>query len=87
MLRKLCIIFKKQASIDFGMIFCYYIYHMPANDNNSGQQEVMDQLKALGYIDPGAGSSVWQSVLAGFFSITSRLRRMFGKKDSEDDED
>ena len=50
------------------------------------QQEVMEQLKALGYIDPGAGSSMWQVMLASLLRFSARVRGLFGKN-SEQDED
>jgi len=43
------------------------------------ENEVMEQLQALGYIDPGAGSSMFQLLLGGFFKI-SRLFKSFFRK-------
>ncbi len=51
------------------------------------ESEVMEHLTALGYIDPGAGSSMWQLVLAGLLNIWMRITSIFRKKrDSDDDE-
>lgn len=54
---------------------------------------VMEQLEALGYIDPGAGSSAFQLMLGGFFkasrAVKSVLRRAlrFGRRDKSEKRD
>ena len=64
---------------------------MSNSHDGSSQDEVMQQLKALGYIDPGAGSSMLQIVLGGFFrfsgAVKSFFRKIFGLKPSEKIED
>jgi hypothetical protein len=50
------------------------------------RDEVHEQLKALGYIDPGAGSSIWQLVLARWFRLTSGIRKLFGGPPSGENE-
>lgn len=57
-----------------------------ADTQDESEQEVMEQLKALGYIDPGAGSSMWQVALAGFFGFMARIKSIF-KKSSSSEED
>ena len=39
----------------------------------------MEQLQALGYIDPGAGSSMTQLFLGGFFKISRAMKSFFRK--------
>ena len=50
--------------------------------NNEREEGVMEQLEALGYIDPGAGSSAFQLLLASFFRasriVKSFLRKVLG---------
>jgi len=57
---------------------------MPQDQQDSSRDEIVEQLKALGYVDPGAGSSMWQMMLGGFFRFTGGLRKLFGGKDDED---
>jgi len=59
---------------------------MSDGNRNDERGAVEEQLKALGYIDPGAGSSMWQLVLAGFFKMTAGFRKLFGgsRTDEED---
>ncbi|MEK7062569.1 MAG: hypothetical protein AAB946_00885 [Patescibacteria group bacterium] len=52
---------------------------MSNQENQSSKDETLEQLKALGYIDPGAGSSMWQIVLAGFFAVSSKIKNLFKK--------
>lgn len=47
--------------------------------HSNEEDEVMQQLDALGYIDPGAGSSMWQIILAGFFRMSARASSVFKK--------
>lgn len=47
----------------------------------------MEQLRALGYVDPGAGSSMWQIMLAGFFGVSARIKKFFLRRNSKDQED
>jgi len=47
--------------------------------DSSEENEVMQQLGAMGYLDPGAGSSTWQIILAGFFGISARIRAVLKK--------
>ena len=54
-------------------------------NHNDQREEVEEQLKALGYIDPGAGSSMWQVMLAGFFKFSARIKALFGGKRTEED--
>lgn len=54
--------------------------------NDTSREEIEEQLKALGYIDPGAGSSVWQVMLAGFFKFSAKVKKLFGKTEPEDEE-
>ena len=51
------------------------------------EHEVIEHLAALGYIDPGAGSSVWQSILARFLNMTSGIRKLFGGQPAREDEE
>lgn len=55
------------------------------------EEEVMEQLVALGYIDPGSGSSLWQMVLAKVFtmgdSIKTGLKKVFGIREAKREED
>jgi len=64
---------------------------MSNSNENSSHDEVMEQLKALGYIDPGAGSSIWQAVLARIFGLKNKIKSVFKKSSStrsiEDRED
>ncbi len=53
--------------------------------SDTEKDEVMEQLKALGYIDPGAGSSMWQIILAGFFRMSARIKSLFGGKEEDED--
>ena len=57
--------------------------------DNSREDEVMEHLGALGYIDPGAGSSMWQIILARFFRITeaikSGIRKFFGARETKEE--
>ncbi len=55
-----------------------------ANDDSRG--EVEEQLKSLGYIDPGAGSSMWQGGLAGFLRTWTRITSVFGAKAPEEED-
>lgn len=43
-------------------------------EDNDESGEVMGQLEALGYVDPGAGSSMWQIILAGYFGVSRRIK-------------
>lgn len=54
---------------------------------SENEEEVMEQLIALGYIDPGAGSSMWQIILAKVFKIKSAMRKLFGRKKIEEEEE
>jgi hypothetical protein len=59
---------------------------VPNEQQESSRDEVVEQLKALGYIDPGAGSSLWQVALARLFAITGGLRKFFGRSRTEEEE-
>lgn len=52
----------------------------PHSNEDSSRDEVMEQLKALGYIDSGAGSSIWQGVLAKIFGIKNKVKSFFKKR-------
>lgn len=52
---------------------------MPYENEGSSRDEAMEQLKALGYINPGAGSSMFQIILARFLKISARFRSMLKK--------
>lgn len=58
---------------------------MREQDDTESRREVMEQLKALGYVDPGAGSSMWQMMLAGFLKTSARIRSVFKKPSSQED--
>ena len=58
---------------------------MQSENGDEERDEITEQLKALGYIDPGAGSSLWQVVLAGFLKFWGRITSLFGKKRQEED--
>jgi hypothetical protein len=55
-------------------------------DRETSRGEVEEQLKALGYIDPGAGSSIWQMILARWFRLAAGLRKLLGRPRKEDEE-
>ena len=52
---------------------------MSDQDNFDSENETLAQLKALGYIDPGAGSSIWQVILASLLKISSKFKLLFDK--------
>ncbi|MDO8516293.1 MAG: hypothetical protein Q7S28_03520 [bacterium] len=53
--------------------------------NDLNDEGVGEQLEALGYIDPGAGSSVFQLILAKFFKLKLAIGKLFGAKESSDE--
>ncbi len=54
---------------------------MKHNDHNS-ENGVMEQLEALGYIDPGRGSFFMQSFAAPFFRLTSLIKSVWTRMKS-----
>jgi hypothetical protein len=58
---------------------------MSGAERNDERGAVAEQLKALGYIDPGAGSSLWQLVLARIFRMTAGFRKLFGGAQSDEE--
>ncbi len=64
---------------------------MSDSRGGSEDEEITEQLIALGYIDPGAGSSMWQIVLAGFFRMSdglrSGIRKIFGTRKTRGEEE